>query len=275
MNDLIGLLILIAIVFGPIVVIWTAWLHVRRNRSFLAVAPFVATSAAIALSVGWVVVLSLFFNSASLGTDVGRSIGSVARPAEPFERILEEQLQPLSTAFFAPSPVKRDETFEATLRVSPPSVSPEEVAQQLQAEAGRLGESAQDYVKYEPIYVASLTSDRPARIVLQGESPSRAIVPDETVTWRWYVTASDGPLNLTATLNTPMTVNGIATGAEVHDPFTKTVTVTVTPAQRFGDLLAFAKDYWALLGGLVAAVGWLFAKWRRRQRAPRSYERAP
>jgi len=271
---MIDALVGLGIVFGPIVVIWLAWHHLQRQWRADDYHPrhrtpddwvlnhrkAIATAVATSLSLLWLTSLTLNIFT--------KSPEYMSTKLPQFESLLQARMKPMSAAFFSPSPVKRNETFEAVLRVSPPSMSPEDVAQELKLEAARQGVFAADSVQFEPIYVASLTSDRESRIVLQGGTPSRAVVPGDTLTWRWYVSTSDGPLKLTATLNTPLTVAGIATGAEVHTPFTKTVTVTVTPAQQFQDILTFVKDYWALLGAVVAGLGWLLARWKRRRRPP-------
>src|SRR5262245_38477357 len=106
MGDFIVPLLLI---FGPIVAIWGAWLYVRGwNKSIWLIAAHNATIAAVTLSLIWSsLIVSLYFTVARVA----------APPRSPYELILERNLRPVPAALFSPSPVKRDETFEVSLRV--------------------------------------------------------------------------------------------------------------------------------------------------------------
>ena len=196
------------------------------------------------------------------GKDQLSTLNSGGLPPDLAESI-RRTMKPLSGGFFAPSPVEREQPFEAVLRISPPEKSPKAIVAELEAEAGRTGVSAFSTIEFQPVYEASLTSDRDARIVLQGEAPSRAVIEGREITWRWYVTATSGPLNLTATLTAPLVIDGSPTGSEVVS-FKQTITVNVTGGQRVKDFIDTLNTYWQAIAGIAGLLAVLWA-WRRRR----------
>lgn len=169
-------------------------------------------------------------------------------------------MQPASAAFFVPSPVGRNEPAEAVLEIRPPSIGPEELQQELERFAGRLGVGAADSIRVGPRMTASLVADRECDIV-EKDPLDQAVVLAEGAKWRWTVTPRvGGRIRLTVTLTAPVVIEDRETSYRVTS-FEETVTVTVTASDRFSDLMKWARDYWVILvacgGALVALFRWL------------------
>jgi hypothetical protein len=216
-------------------------------------------------------VISIQFPSrgGSVGSSTGSEPPALVVRENPIEDFIRERMQPASAAFFAPSPMTRDEPVEAVLEISPPSVDPHALETELRARASQKGVTASDSIRIAPRMVASLVSDRDATIVAK-DTLDRAIVLGERARWRWTVTPHGrDPLTLTALLKAPVVYDGQETGYEVKS-FEKTVVVTVTTQQQLSDLWIWARDNWVLLAACAAALG-AAARWVvgrvKRQRA--------
>jgi hypothetical protein len=175
--------------------------------------------------------------------------------------VFAKSLQPASAGLFIPSPARRDEPVEAALEIDPPNIPPEEVQRQLQRLAGTSGVGASGQIQAAPVMVANLVTDRsPRECEIQAIDPTdQAIDFKGHVKWRWTLTPRvTGDVHVTVTLTTPLTVHGHETSYEVTS-FKKTVTVTVTGRERVTDILAWAKDNWAILttlsSGLLTLAG--------------------
>jgi hypothetical protein len=200
-----------------------------------------------------------------LGSEPARSVR-----ADTIGDFIRERMRPASAAFFAPSPMTRDEPVEAVLEISPPSVDPKTLESELRARASRNGVAASDSIRIAPRMVASLVSDRDATIVAK-DALDRAIVFGERARWRWTITPHGrDPVTLTALLKAPVVYDGQETGYEVKT-FEKTVVVTVTTQQQLSDLWIGARDNWVLLAACAAALGavgrWLLGRLKRQRRS--------
>ena len=133
---------------------------------------------------------------------------------DPVQTFITQRMQPASAAFFAPSPMQRDEPFEVVLDIAPPTISPEDLAMELShlaeeklkaaglAESNRTnrGVTASAPIRAAPRMVANLSADRPCTITAK-DPLDRAVASGERVRWRWIVTPKvSGAINLTATL---------------------------------------------------------------------------
>ena len=119
--------------------------------------------------------------------------------------------------------------------------------------------------------VANLSADRPCTITAK-DPLDRAVASGERVRWRWIVTPKvSGAINLTATLNAPVILDGKETNYSISS-FDKTVTVTVTNQQRASDALEWAKNRWVMLtfagGLLLGLLRWLWSHMRKPAQPP-------
>jgi hypothetical protein len=206
----------------------------------------------------------------SVGSPVGSKPPAIVGRTDPIADFIRERMQPASAAFFAPSPMTRDEPVEAVLEISPPSVGPSALESELRARASQKGVAASDSIRIAPRMVASLVSDRDATIVAK-DALDRAIVLRERARWRWTITPHGrDPVTLTALLKAPVVYDGQETGYEVKT-FEKTVVVTVTTQQQLSDLWIWARDNWVLLAACAAALGavgrWLLGRLKRQRSA--------
>jgi beta-lactam-binding protein with PASTA domain len=195
-------------------------------------------------------------------------------PPDPVQTFITERMQPASAAFFAPSPMQRDEPSEVFLDIAPPTISPAELAMELSIAAGEKlkstgvsaprsttqGVTASGPIRAAPRMVANLTADRACTITAK-DPLDRAVASGERVRWRWIVTPKVvGTINLTATLNAPVILDNKETSYSIRS-FDETVTVTVTTQQRANDALEWAKNHWVMLvfagGALLGLLRWL------------------
>ena len=182
---------------------------------------------------------------------------------DPVATFVREKMQPGSAAFVIPSPVHRGESVEAVLRISGPTLSPDELQAELKRMAGRPGIGASGSIRLASRMTAALSTDRDA-IIAPKDPADQAIDLSQGTTWRWTVTpGSSGAMRVTVTLSAPVTVDGHEASYRVRS-FEKTVTVTVTTADRVNDVLAWAKDYWVILAAVVTGLAGLF-EWLRRK----------
>ena len=61
----------------------------------------------------------------------GKPMPPVVPDRDPVQTFITQRMQPASAAFFAPSPMQRDEPFEVVLDIAPPTISPEDLAMEL------------------------------------------------------------------------------------------------------------------------------------------------
>jgi len=193
--------------------------------------------------------------------------GTPGTQADPVAAFWRERMQPASAAFFVPSPIKRYEPVEARLEVRPPDIDPQELQQLLEKWAGRPGVGAAGQAALAPRMVARIVTDRDCTIDAK-DPPDQAVDFTRGSTWRWTVTPKTGGLiKVTVSLTTPVIIDGRETSFPITS-FEKTVTVTVTNADRAQDVLDWAKEYWGLLaalgGGLAGLVGWVQRRRKRR-----------
>ena len=203
-----------------------------------------------------------------LTTHCGPGPGSASNASlDPVGQFIKERMVPASAAFFAPTPMVREQPSQAVLEIGPPSIEPSQLQAELRAELGRKGITVGDGIKVAPRMVAGLTADRDCTIT-PIDAPDRAIPLGEKIRWRWNVTPRvSGTIQITATLSAPVIVDGKETGYQVTS-FSKTVTVDVSYAQHANDVMTWAKTYWPILvavaTGALAIWGWMKKKRPRR-----------
>jgi hypothetical protein len=173
-------------------------------------------------------------------------------------------MQPGSAAFFVTSPVHRGEPAEATLQISAPTISPDELQAELERMAARTGVGASGAIRVASRMTATLVTDRECAITPKDPA-DQAVNLREGTTWRWTVIPrTRGSTRVTVTLAAPVTINGHETSYRVTT-FEKTVTVTVTGSDVASDLLTWVKEYWVILVALAGGLG-AFFEWLRRKR---------
>jgi hypothetical protein len=196
------------------------------------------------------------------------------RPRDPLQTFITERMQPASAAFFAPSPMQRDQPSEVSLEIAPPTIAPAHLATELSIVAREklkstavsgpksttTGVTAYDWIRVAPRMVASLSADRPCTITAK-DPLDRAVASGERLRWRWIVTPKVvGSINLTATLNAPVSLDGKETSYSIRS-FDETVTVIVTNQQRATDAIEWAKNHWVMLifagGACLGLLRWL------------------
>ena len=179
---------------------------------------------------------------------------------------IETRMQPGSAAFVIPSPIVRDTTVEAMLRVSALNVTPDQLQHALEMELGASTTGASADVLLANRMVAFLTALEPAAAVIKIiGAQDRAVPFDDTVDWKWSVTPRQaGEIQFHAGLAAPVVINGSETSYHVRS-FEKVVTVTVSPAKRVGDVIGWIVDNWVAVAGIVAALAGLGA-WIMRRR---------
>lgn len=196
---------------------------------------------------------------------------SCSAPREdPVATFVREKMQPGSAAFLIPSPIRRGDSVEAVLRVSAPTLPPDELQRELERAAGRPGIGASGSIRLASRMTAALATDRDSVIVPKDQA-DQAIDLRQGTTWRWTVTPkTSGSMRVTVTLSAPVTVDGHEASYRVTS-FERTVTVTVTPSDRATDVLTWAKDYWVILAavgaGLAALLEWLRRRSKRKGQA--------
>jgi hypothetical protein len=118
-------------------------------------------------------------------------------------RFIKERMKPASAAFFAPSPMQRDDTVEATLEIAPPEIAPDELAAELKAEAESRGVTASQSIRIASRMIANLVASKKCRIEPKGPL-DRAVAFNERVIWQWNITPmQSGRMTLTVTLTAP------------------------------------------------------------------------
>ena len=222
---------------------------------------------------GAIGVLILTSAALSCGTvNDGASPASIDDPEtdDLVRDFVETRMQPGSAAFVIPTPIVRDTTVEAKLRVSALSSSPGELQRALERElvASTTGASAE--VRLANRMVALLRAFEPDAAVIQAIGASdRAVSFNDTVDWTWSVTPRQaGEIRFRATLSAPVAIDGSETSYLVRS-WDQVVTVTVSPAKRMGDVIGWIVDNWVPFAGIVAAL-WGLRRWmvRRRRREP-------
>ncbi len=128
------------------------------------------------------------------------------------------------------------------------------------------GVTASGLIRAAPRMVANLSADR-ACTITPKDPLDRAVASGERVRWRWIVTPKvSGSINLTATLNAPVILEGKETSYSISS-FDETVTVTVTTQQRAGDVVEWAKNRWVILtfagAMLLGLLRWLWSHIRK------------
>jgi len=180
--------------------------------------------------------------------------------SDPVAFFVQHYMQPGSAAFVVPSPVNRDDPAEAVLEITPPTIKPDVLQQELERLAGRPSVGSSGSIKVGSRMVATLVADRECTITPK-DPPDQAVVADQGTTWRWSVTPHvRGTTRLTVTLMAQVVLDGRETSYRVTS-FEKTVKVAVTNTGVITDALDWARNYWPVLAGvgtvLVGVVAWL------------------
>ena len=225
----------------------------------------------------WRTIGVLILTSAALScamADEGASPDSIADPDtnDLIRDFIETRMQPGSAAFVIPSPMVRDTTVEAMLRVSALSITPDELQDTLEMELGASTTGASADVLLANRMEAFLNAlDPDAAVINIIGARDRAVPFDDTVDWTWSVTPRKaGEIQFRAVLAAPVVINGSETSYHVRS-FDRVVTVTVSPAKRLGDVIEWIVNNWAAVAGIVAAL-WGLRRWimRRRHRTQSS-----
>ncbi len=179
---------------------------------------------------------------------------------------LQEKAQPGSAAFVIPSPIRRDTTVTAVLKVSAVGTTPEQLQRDLEQALGGSTKGVSDRVQLTNRMEAQLTTIErdAAEIEVIGYS-SRAVPFDEPTQWEWSVTPIvGGEVRFRALLLVPVAIDGNEAPHMVRS-FDEVVTVKVTTAQRFGDAGEWVLDRWVPVAAILAALGSLGVRFRNRR----------
>lgn len=176
---------------------------------------------------------------------------------------IDEQLNQAMLASIAfndaPSEMLVDQTIFLTLLLSP-SLSPEELAQQIEQNTGGL--ITVDSILVTPFMRADLQSDNPDafKIVAIPNAPEQLVSSLEPTRWGWGVTAlKPGDYTLRLTLSRLVVFQGEETWRPVK-AYAKDMHISITLQQRLARF-----DWKWLIGLLLTAVIPLYWRWQDRK----------
>ena len=243
-------------------------LTISRRARLAFMSPLVAMS-----RLPWRTVGILILTSAAVSCTPAAEapVAADAAAPNPVAQFIATKMQPGPAAFVIPSPISRGESVEAMLELGALGINPQEIQRDLKIALDRptTGESAQIDLAHR-IAVRLSTIEPGAAVIAPNERVFRAVPFNQSVRWTWSVTPiRGGDLRFQAVIEAMVNIDNLETPYHVRS-FQKVVTVTVSPAQRVGDVSGWIVENWEVPSGVVAAlaalVGWIMRR-RRRMRS--------
>lgn len=188
------------------------WVWPKPSTRLLGTIVEIAASHPIWRTIG---VLTLASAALSCHADFASDASVGSGIHDRVRQYIDSLMSPGSAAFVIPSPIARDESVEANLKVSALGIAPEDIQRGLESGLDRSMTGASAGIRLANRMVARLTTVQHDAAEISGD-PVRAVSYDEPVEWTWSVTPiRGGDIDFRAVLEALVDIDGSETPLEV------------------------------------------------------------